>query len=235
MLPPRPGGGRGLVVMRHVERQYHSPTRVLARPALDDAKPPSIAMNRDACLLGLNYWPARTFTSMWAEFDAGRSTATSTRCRRRTRLVRFFLFWADFEPEPDRIDSNSSRISTPVRGRAGARAAADAYAVRRAHQRAQLAAGVAMSGRAQQPADGVHRRGRRVAEQAARHVRRGHAIVDAVRGSCGRSCGGTRSIRVWGWDLFNEINFVQIPERAPASGGSSGCRARCAPSTRVTR
>lgn len=56
-------------------------------------------------LLGVNYWPARKFTRMWAQFDAAEIDRDfATIADLRLRLVRFFLLWPDFKPEPERID-----------------------------------------------------------------------------------------------------------------------------------
>jgi len=56
-------------------------------------------------LLGVNYWPARTFVRMWREFDE-REIARDFDAIAGVglRLVRFFLFWPDFQPAPDRVD-----------------------------------------------------------------------------------------------------------------------------------
>jgi endo-1,4-beta-mannosidase len=61
----------------------------------------------DRFLLGVNYWPARTFVRMWAEFDAAQTDRDFAAIRDvGLRLVRLFLFWPDFQPAPDRIDEH---------------------------------------------------------------------------------------------------------------------------------
>src|SRR5574338_90165 len=56
-------------------------------------------------LLGVNYWPAKKFTGMWSRFDA---TEVEEDFRRIAALgltlVRMFVFWPDFQPAPDRVD-----------------------------------------------------------------------------------------------------------------------------------
>jgi len=53
----------------------------------------------DEFLLGVNYWPARTFVRMWRDFDGGEIARDFSLIRGLgLRLVRFFLFWPDFQP-----------------------------------------------------------------------------------------------------------------------------------------
>jgi beta-galactosidase len=59
----------------------------------------------DEFLLGVNYWPARKFVRMWSHFDAGEVARDFSLIRGLgLRLVRIFLFWPDFQPQPDAID-----------------------------------------------------------------------------------------------------------------------------------
>lgn len=56
--------------------------------------------------LGVNYWPRRKAMYWWSDFDAGEvrdEFAVIRECG--LTLVRCFLLWDDFQPEPDRVDS----------------------------------------------------------------------------------------------------------------------------------
>lgn len=56
--------------------------------------------------LGINYWPARRAMSWWRTFDAEEVERDFARLREAGfDLVRLFLMWEDFQPEPDRVAS----------------------------------------------------------------------------------------------------------------------------------
>ena len=55
--------------------------------------------------LGINYWPRRSAMHMWQRFDPGEIADDFARIADLgLDSVRFFLRWADFQPEPRRID-----------------------------------------------------------------------------------------------------------------------------------
>ena len=59
----------------------------------------------DEFLLGVNYWPARKFVRMWSQFDADEINQDFAALEALgLRLVRFFLFWPDFQPDPETVD-----------------------------------------------------------------------------------------------------------------------------------
>jgi len=61
-------------------------------------------------LLGINYWPRRSAMYMWERFDLGELREDFARIHElRLRVVRFFLLWETFQPEPDRIDAQMLR------------------------------------------------------------------------------------------------------------------------------
>jgi hypothetical protein len=56
--------------------------------------------------LGINYWPRRSAMAMWRRFDRGEVREDLHRIAGLgLDTVRFFIGWSDFQPEPDRIDS----------------------------------------------------------------------------------------------------------------------------------
>lgn len=56
--------------------------------------------------LGINYWPRRSAMYMWERFDLGEIREDMTRIAALgMRIVRFFLSWEAFAPEPGRIDA----------------------------------------------------------------------------------------------------------------------------------
>jgi endo-1,4-beta-mannosidase len=55
--------------------------------------------------LGINYWPRRSAMHMWLRFDPGEIADDFARIAELGfDTVRFFLRWADFQPEPQRMD-----------------------------------------------------------------------------------------------------------------------------------
>jgi endo-1,4-beta-mannosidase len=58
-----------------------------------------------AFLLGVNYWPRRSAMYMWERFDLGEIREDMSRIKGLgLDIVRFFLRWDDFQPEPDHMD-----------------------------------------------------------------------------------------------------------------------------------
>lgn len=58
-----------------------------------------------AFLLGINYWPRRSAMYMWERFDLGEIREDFVRIRSLgLSVVRFFIMWDDFQPEPSRMD-----------------------------------------------------------------------------------------------------------------------------------
>jgi len=55
--------------------------------------------------LGINYWPRRSAMHMWQRFDPGEIADDFARIADLgLDSIRFFLRWADFQPEPQRMD-----------------------------------------------------------------------------------------------------------------------------------
>lgn len=67
--------------------------------------------NRDPMarfLLGINYWPVRTAMYAWERFDLGVLREDLARMKGLgLDVVRFFLLWEAFAPEPDTIDARA--------------------------------------------------------------------------------------------------------------------------------
>ncbi len=65
---------------------------------------PLSAANPVPFVLGVNYWPRRKAMDWWKEFDAEEVREEFTVIRDLgLSLVRIFLLWEDFQPEPDRV------------------------------------------------------------------------------------------------------------------------------------
>jgi endo-1,4-beta-mannosidase len=66
-------------------------------------------------VLGVNYWPRRSAMGWWHEFDRGevRDEFDVIRDLGLT-LVRIFLLWDDFQPQPDSVSSERLRDLTTV-------------------------------------------------------------------------------------------------------------------------
>lgn len=55
--------------------------------------------------VGINYWPNRSAMAMWERFDAGEIREDFARIAALgLDTVRFFLRWADFQPQPDTVE-----------------------------------------------------------------------------------------------------------------------------------
>ncbi|MCS6815869.1 MAG: beta-galactosidase [Blastocatellia bacterium] len=65
-------------------------------------------MNDEIFRLGINYWPAHRAMFWWREFEVEEVERDFERLREAGfDLVRVFLLWEEFQPEPDRIASET--------------------------------------------------------------------------------------------------------------------------------
>ena len=59
-------------------------------------------------VLGVNYWPRRKAMYWWSQFDAGEvQDEFSVIKELGLNVVRIFLLWDDFQPEPDSVDKSA--------------------------------------------------------------------------------------------------------------------------------
>ncbi len=169
----------------------------------------------DGFLLGVNYWPARKFVRMWSQFDAHEIDQDFAALEALgLRLVRFFVFWPDFQPQPDTVDElhlgNLGRVF-------------DMAAEHGLMLMPTLLVGL-MSGPVWMPAWSMSSTPN---DRPALYVVDGElsqykprdifgadeALLDAQRLLVRTVVERFRSHRaLWGWDLCNEINLVQMPE-----------------------
>ena len=64
--------------------------------------------------VGVNYWPARTATGWWAQFDQAVVAADFARIAGSgLDSVRVFLTWEDFQPAPGRVPPKPARTTRP--------------------------------------------------------------------------------------------------------------------------
>lgn len=166
-------------------------------------------------LLGVNYWPARTFVRMWREFDE-REIARDFDAIAGVglRLVRFFLFWPDFQPAPDRVDPHQLSHLAIVFDMAQRHGLQLMPALIVGHMSGpNYVPAWAMSDAANnRPAvyivDGA------VAERKPRDLFGADAeMLDAQRLLVRTVVERFRDHpALWGWDICNEVNFVQAPD-----------------------
>jgi len=72
--------------------------------------------------LGINYWPRTTAMEMWRRFDLGAIDEDFARIAALGfDVVRFFLRWADFQPQPDALDNGAADNFVRLLDRAHAR------------------------------------------------------------------------------------------------------------------
>jgi endo-1,4-beta-mannosidase len=61
-------------------------------------------------LLGINYWPSRSAMYMWQRFDRDQIAEDFARIKALgLDVVRFFLMWEAFQPEPNAMDATALR------------------------------------------------------------------------------------------------------------------------------
>ena len=61
-------------------------------------------------LLGVNYWPRRSAMYAWQRFDLGEIREDMARIKGLgLDVVRFFLLWEAFQPDPGTIDPEALR------------------------------------------------------------------------------------------------------------------------------
>jgi endo-1,4-beta-mannosidase len=71
-------------------------------------------------LLGVNYWPRSSAMAMWSRFDAGEIDEDFARIAALGfDVVRFFLTWETFQPEPDAFDERAVAQFIELLERAG--------------------------------------------------------------------------------------------------------------------
>lgn len=72
--------------------------------------PPRKARARDAFILGINYWPARSAMRWWQRFDEDEVERDFARLGRAGfNVVRIFLLWEDFQPTPASVSETMLR------------------------------------------------------------------------------------------------------------------------------
>ncbi|TME71334.1 MAG: hypothetical protein E6I49_06720, partial [Chloroflexi bacterium] len=65
--------------------------------------------------VGVNYWPASSAMRWWRRFDAGEVDGDFARIRDAGgELVRFFLLWEDFQPQPTSVSDRSLALLVTV-------------------------------------------------------------------------------------------------------------------------
>ncbi len=171
----------------------------------------------DEFLLGVNYWPARKFVRMWSRFDAGEIARDFSLIRGLgLRLVRIFLFWPDFQPQPDAVDRAQLDNLATVFDLATRRGLLLMPTLLVGH----------MSGPNWMPAwamsdqpnnrPAVYAVDGAVSANKPRDIFGGDAHVFAAQRLLIRSVVERfrKHSALWGWDICNEIDLVQAPETA---------------------
>jgi len=166
-------------------------------------------------LLGVNYWPARKFVRMWSQFDAREIDRDFAALEHLgLRLVRLFLFWPDFQLHPDTIEELHLGNLTCV---------FDLAAAHGLLLMPTLLVGL-MSGPAWMPAWSLSTAPNNrpavyvVDGEVSRYKPRDLFGTDAAMLDAQRLLVRTVVQRfashraLWGWDLCNEVNLVQMPE-----------------------
>ncbi len=164
-------------------------------------------------LTGVNYWPARKFVRMWREFDGAEIARDfAAIADLGLRLVRLFLVWEDFQPSPNRIDERRLNDLATVFDVAAREGLLLMPALLVGHMSGPnwLPAWAMSDSPNNRPAVYVVRGEESTCKP--RDMYEDPVIVAAqsllVRTVAERF---RDHAALWGWDLFNEINFVQRP------------------------
>lgn len=69
----------------------------------------TIPAEPDKFVLGVNYWPRKKAMHWWKEFDEEEAGKELTQIKEELNLdlIRIFLLWEDFQPEPSKINKDS--------------------------------------------------------------------------------------------------------------------------------
>lgn len=170
----------------------------------------------DDFLLGVNYWPARTFVRMWKEFDPKQIGADFVTIRSLgLRLVRMFLLWEDFQPRPDTVDegqlANLGRVFDLAAGEGlllmptlfVGHMSGPSWLPAWAFSEEEYSGGL------------VYVAGGERTSRRPRDLYEDPLLLDAERLLARTVVARFREHpAVYGWDLCNEIDLVQVPETA---------------------
>lgn len=170
-------------------------------------------VNGNEFLLGLNYWP-RNFVRMWADFDPkqiDRDFAAISGIG--LKLVRMFVFWPDFQPRPDTVDERQLRNLGTV------------FDIAERHHLQLMPALITghMSGPNWIPwwAMSQEENNRpfecivdgQVSPYKPRDMYDDEGMIEAQKLLMHTVVSRFRDRRaLWGWDLCNEVNWVQLPD-----------------------
>ena len=168
-------------------------------------------------LTGVNYWPARTFVRMWDDFDARQvrdDFAAVAACG--MRLVRCFVFWPSFQPAPGHVDAARLERLRAVFELAWEQRLLLMPALLVGHMSGpNWMPPWAMSGE-ENNRPRPYIAGHATSDRKPRDIFGADAEVLAAERLLVRTI--ARAFRdhptLWGWDVCNEIDLVQLPERA---------------------
>ena len=164
--------------------------------------------------VGVNYWPASSAMRWWSRFDATEVDRDFARIRDAGGdLVRFFLLWEDFQPEPGSVSEQSLAHLLTVADTARRHDLVILPTLFTGHMSGAnfvpewaLDAGAAPSGRFRVIARD------RIVESAMRNWYADPIVFDAqalLARECARTLAGHPAL--WGWDLGNENSNCCVP------------------------
>jgi len=162
---------------------------------------------------GVNYWPASSAMRWWRRFDAGEVDRDFARIRAAgAGMVRFFLLWEDFQPDPARVSDRSLEHLVTVADialRHGLRIIPTLFTghMSGANFIPEWALGEGETGGRFRVVSGD-----RVVARAVRNWYADALVMDAqtlLARECARALAGHSSL--WGWDLGNENSNCCVP------------------------
>ena len=164
--------------------------------------------------MGVNYWPASSAMRWWRRFDAGEVDRDLARIHEAGgRLVRFFLLWEDFQPDPRSVSERSLADLVTVADRARRRGLRIIPTLFTGHMSgANFIPEWALAGAETQGARFRVVAADRVVDRAIRNWYADSLVGDAqalLARECAAALAGHPAL--WGWDLGNENSNCCIP------------------------
>jgi len=163
--------------------------------------------------VGVNYWPASSAMRWWGRFDAGEVDRDFARIQQAGgELVRFFLLWEDFQPQPTSVSERSITLLATVADTARRHGLRIIPTLFTGHMSGAnfvpewALAGSAPSGRFRVISND------QVVERAMRNWYVDPLVFEAqalLARECARALAGHPAL--WGWDLGNENSNCCVP------------------------
>jgi len=180
---------------------------------------PSLPARSERFRLGVNYWPSRTAMGWWQDFDEAETGGDLARIAHAGfDAVRLFLTWEDFQPAPDRVDTQMLDRLVAVADMAEQVGLAIMPTLFTGHMSGvNLIPAWALGGSHRDPRFRIVSRGQ-VVTSGLRNWYSDPEIARAQAWFAGEAAAALQGHRsLWAWDLGNESSNC-VPSPDPVSG-----------------